>query len=263
MNSATEQSFIETFGEPENESVASESLDLAIQDYFLQGELSPKVIATMQSAAAKGLEAVFSYCLAGRPLDEKGLQLAARRFVSVAWLLHSDFLLDADGKSMTLDRLSNLPQLDCTKCALSILAQNFGKQFNYHARVQKRAGSKSNYAKSATAGWAKRNLPTKVCVTCKSDRPRADFVKGSAKCRSCRARAAELQAKKEAARAEKLPPHCKVCETYDISKLITRKNPSGSIGFRNICWPCYYEGVAELKRKRKAKALETPIGAPD
>jgi hypothetical protein len=91
-----------------------------------------------------------------------------RRFVAVAWLLHSETLVDDEldeqgaptGKlvPLTLDQLGKLPQLDCTKVALSLLAKRFGEEFKFHARVQKRAGTKPNYARAAKTGWAKRRV---------------------------------------------------------------------------------------------------------
>ncbi|MEY2499824.1 MAG: hypothetical protein QOI07_158 [Verrucomicrobiota bacterium] len=85
-----------------------------------------------------------------------------RRFVAVAWLLHSEMLVGNDGKPLSLDQLGKIPQLDCTKCALSLLAKRFADQFHYHARVQKRKGSKPNYAAAAKTGWDKRRARIKA-----------------------------------------------------------------------------------------------------
>jgi hypothetical protein len=112
--------------------------------------------------ASRLIREVMSYCFDGklygsdRVVDDAGLRLAMRRFVSVAWLLHSEMLLSPDGTPMTLEQLSKLPQLDCTRCSLSLLAQKFGKKWDFHARVQKRKGGKPAYAASAKTGWEKR-----------------------------------------------------------------------------------------------------------
>jgi hypothetical protein len=114
-----------------------------------------ELIAAM---AARGVREVFSFCLSNGqyPLNERFMQYAIRRFVSIAWLLHSEMLVGPDKKPLSLGQLGKLPQLSCTKVALSLLAQKFACQFRFQARVQKRAGTKENYAVAAKAGWAKR-----------------------------------------------------------------------------------------------------------
>lgn len=197
MNS-TEQNILDTFG-LESPSHADESAaldaDSALLDrYFNEGELSPALIATMQQLAARPLEELFRYCFEGRLMDTQGLQRAARRFVAVAWLLHSEMMTDEAGKVLTLEQLSKLPQLDCTRCALSILAGDFGKRFNFHARVQKRQGSKANYAASAKKGWDRRGRltreqlkrrPGRSCRRCIQPKTPADFQPGKQVCNSC------------------------------------------------------------------------------
>jgi len=111
-----------------------------------------ELIAAM---SARGVREVFDFCLRCRRngFGKENLQFAVRRFVAVAWLLHSEMMRGADGKILTLEQLSKLPQLDCTKVALSLNAQRFAEQFRFHARVQKRAGTKENYAAAAKTGW--------------------------------------------------------------------------------------------------------------
>src|SRR5437870_321859 len=111
----------------------------------------------------KLLSELFAFCFSGnlhnreRTVDPKGLQIAMRRFVAVAWLMHSELLVGEDGQVLTLEQLSKLPQLDCTRCSLSLLAQKFGKRCGgFHTRVQKQVGGKANYAASAKAAWKKR-----------------------------------------------------------------------------------------------------------
>ncbi len=124
--------------------------------WFEEGEIDPRMLALMMSVAARGMHELFRYCFVGRSLDTAGLQIAIRRFVAVSWLLHSEMLVGADGVPLTLEQLAALPQIDCTKCTMSVLAKNFGKQWAFHARVQKRQGSKVNYRESAKTGWEKR-----------------------------------------------------------------------------------------------------------
>ena len=137
--------------------------------------LDRKQTKLVEKMAGQGIEALFRFCIplkasgfANRPgkFNERGLQIAMRRFVSVAWLLHSEMLVDDEldehgqptGRLMplTLEQLSKLPQLDCTKVSLSLWAKRFGEQFKFHARVQKRQSTKPNYASAAKTGWAKR-----------------------------------------------------------------------------------------------------------
>jgi hypothetical protein len=105
-----------------------------------------------------GVNAILSYCLRDTKLnaDYSNIQTALRRFVAVCWLLKSNEMRGEDGKPMSLQALSKQPQIDCTRCALSLMAQDFGNKFGFHARVQKRVSAKENYAKAARFGWAKR-----------------------------------------------------------------------------------------------------------
>jgi hypothetical protein len=149
--------------------------------------LDRKQTKLVEKMAGQGIEALFDFCIPrsapsginprNRPriFDAKTLQIAMRRFVSVAWLLHSEMLvddeLDAEGVAtgklvpLTLDRLGKLPQLDCTKVALSLLAKRFGDHFKFHARVQKRVETKPNYAAAALTGWAKRRAREAAATT--------------------------------------------------------------------------------------------------
>jgi hypothetical protein len=131
---------------------------------FEPGEVTPETLTLIAQACERGLKEVFTYCLGftssnggpRRVVDERGLQTATRRFIAIAWLLHSELLVGPDGVPLTLQQLSKLPQVDCTRCALSLLAQRFGKRFAFQSRVQKRQGGKVNYAQSAKEGWTKR-----------------------------------------------------------------------------------------------------------
>jgi hypothetical protein len=124
--------------------------------WFEKGEVDPQLMESLVRVASRGLYELFRFCFEGRMLDEKGMRIAIRRFVSVAWMLHSEMLIGPDKKPLTLEQLGEIPQIDCTKCALSLLAQRFGDQFGFHARIQKRRGSKENYAAAAKRGWKKR-----------------------------------------------------------------------------------------------------------
>jgi hypothetical protein len=136
--------------------------------WFEEGELDPEMVAMMIKVAARGLYELIHFCFAGRKLNEKGMQIAMRRFVAVAWMLHSEMLIGTDtdeaGEAvpLTLEQLGNVPQLDCTKVALSLLAKRFGEMFHFHARVQKRKTSKGNYAGAAKTGWVKRRARAKA-----------------------------------------------------------------------------------------------------
>lgn len=114
--------------------------------------------ALIFAMAARGVREVFDFCLTGGQYAFEGPHVAKaiRRFVAVAWLLHSEMMRGADGKILTLAQLAKLPQLGCTKVALSLNAQRFADQFRFRARVQKRSGTKENYAAAAKTGWEKR-----------------------------------------------------------------------------------------------------------
>lgn len=144
--------------------------------WFEEGELDPEMVAMMIKVAARGLYELIHFCFAGRKLNEKGMQIAMRRFVAVAWMLHSEMLIGTDtdeaGEAvpLTLEQLGNVPQLDCTKVALSLLAKRFGEMFKFHARVQKRKTSKENYAGAAKTGWVKRRARAKAAARVKKRR---------------------------------------------------------------------------------------------
>jgi hypothetical protein len=107
------------------------------------------------------------------------MQIAMRRFVAVAWMLHSEMLIGTDTDEqgepvpLTLEQLGDVPQLDCTKVALSLLAKRFGEMFAFHARVQKRKTSKGNYADAAKKGWGKRRARAKAAARVKKPRAAA------------------------------------------------------------------------------------------
>jgi hypothetical protein len=124
--------------------------------------------------AERGIHELLKFCLDGpckpgapgvfvqRPLTERNLKIAMRRFIAVAWMLHSEMLVGAKTDKycepipLTLEQIGKIPQIDCTKVALSLLAKRFGAQFNLHTRVQKRQGSRETYSGAAKGGWAKR-----------------------------------------------------------------------------------------------------------
>lgn len=112
----------------------------------------------MIQMATRGLNELILFCFKGQTLDRsgKGLRTAMRRFVSVCWMLKSSELLGKNGKPMSLEKLSKLPQLRCTRCTLSLLAQEFGRQWGFRVRVQKKESTKPNYADAAKSGWKKR-----------------------------------------------------------------------------------------------------------
>jgi len=100
---------------------------------------------------------VLKYCLQGKAIDdERDLKIAIRRFVAVVWLIQPGLLRGSDGKCLTLERLGELPFLDCTRCSLSLKAQEFAKRHGFHSSIQKRTTAKGNYANSAHLGWVKR-----------------------------------------------------------------------------------------------------------
>ena len=120
--------------------------------------------AVISAMAAKGVREVFQFCLPSRTrgFDKAALGYAIRRFVSIAWLLHSEMMRGADGAVLTLTQLARLPQLKCSKVALSLSAKHFADRFKFHSRVQKRTGSKENYAAAAKTGWDKRRARIKA-----------------------------------------------------------------------------------------------------
>jgi hypothetical protein len=125
-------------------------------------ESTPATRELVGRMTGKLLRELFDFCFSGRlhnrerVADEQGLRIAMRRFVSVAWLMHSELLVGEDGQVLTLEQLSKLPQLDCTRCSLSLLAQRFAKPYGFQSRVQKQKSGKVNYAASARTGWKKR-----------------------------------------------------------------------------------------------------------
>lgn len=138
--------------------------------YFAKGELTQEDARLISQMASTGIAKVMDFCLVPQPqkgqaaprrgltreLDEYGLQIAMRRFVAIAWMIHSEMMIGESGEPLTLEQLGQLPQLDCTKVTLSLIAKQFGEKCNFHARIQKRKGSKENYAGAAKTGWAKR-----------------------------------------------------------------------------------------------------------
>jgi hypothetical protein len=252
MDQATETAFIEMVGEGKEVAPFADGLLDELDDL----DLSPSVLRSMMVVAARGLSEVFKYCFSGRPLDEKGLRIAGRRFVSVAWLLHSKMLVGENGVPLSLEQLSSLPQVDCSRCALSVLAQNFGKQWGFSSRVQKRKSSKANYARSAKTGWAARNLPTRKCYSCKLFKDRGEFSSAKARCRPCEK--AHLAAKEKASAAKeqresyRREPRCKTCGNEDLTQLFTRRNPSGEVVFRPLCRSCF-----NASRRRQPKEPST------
>jgi hypothetical protein len=87
-----------------------------------------------------------------------------RRFVAIAWMLHSEMLVGEDDEPLTLEQLGKLPQIDCTKVTLSLIAKSFGEQTKFHSRVQKRKSSKENYAGAAKTGWTKRRARAEAAM---------------------------------------------------------------------------------------------------
>ena len=114
--------------------------------------------ALIFAMAARGVREVFDFCLVSgqHTFNARLMQYAMRRFVAIAWLLHSEMMRGPDGNILTLAQLAKLPQLDCTKVALSLSAQRFADQFRFHTRIQKRRGTKETYAAAAKIGWQKR-----------------------------------------------------------------------------------------------------------
>jgi len=116
--------------------------------------LSDAEVAIVRS----GIDEIIGFCLRDTKLDAKyaNLQTALRRFVAICWLLKSNEIRGSDDKPMSLEALSRQPQIKCTRCALSLMASEFGQKWGIHSRVQKRVSAKPNYAKAARFGWKKR-----------------------------------------------------------------------------------------------------------
>jgi hypothetical protein len=138
--------------------------NLSNSRYFEKGELSQEEIQLLSQMAQTGIASVFKFCLPSKnvytdklgPFNEGSLRTAMRRFVAVAWMLHSEMLTGESEEPLTLDQLGKLPQLDCTKVTLSLSAKRFGDSFGFHSRMQKRKSCKENYAGAAKTGWEKR-----------------------------------------------------------------------------------------------------------
>jgi hypothetical protein len=142
---------------------AGVNYDLALEidqrnDWKEIGEADLDLIESLIEVAARGLNELLMFCFHGQQLDRKGrgLRTAIRRFIAVAWLVNSSLLVSSNGMPLSLEQLSKLRQIKCTRCSLSLLAQKFGDKWGFHARVQKRVETKPNNARAAVRGWAKR-----------------------------------------------------------------------------------------------------------
>jgi hypothetical protein len=133
-----------------------------LRQFFAKGELDQETAQTVAAMIARGTKEIFSFCFGKENLDERGLRIAMRRFVSIAWLLHSEMLIGENDEPLTLEQLGNLPLLNCTKVTLSLNAQDFGRKFKFQGRTQKRQHTKPNYASAAVGGWAKRRAREKA-----------------------------------------------------------------------------------------------------
>lgn len=151
----------------ENRLVAGIEYDIAAEIDEKNGWTEPgqpsevEVTHTVRAAdASNALSEFILFCFQGQKLDRrgKGLRTAIRRFVAICWMLKSNELVDPHGRPLSLERLASLPQVKCTKCTLSLLAQEFGKQWGFRVRVQKKETTKPNYAAAAKKGWKKRRL---------------------------------------------------------------------------------------------------------
>ena len=124
---------------------------------FDEDKLGPEDRALVTNMADGVLFELFHFCFAGRRLDRpKEVRTALRCFVSVVWLIRPDLLQDGEGKRMSLADLAALPEVDCSKYFLSMLAGAFAKKWGFHSMTQKRPGSRENFAAGAKIGWAKR-----------------------------------------------------------------------------------------------------------
>lgn len=169
MNQATAAAFQDMIGDAQTSAAYKSVLKINERNgWFEPGEVDANTLALMTKVAARGLTEVFKFCLRGcEPFDAKKLQTAMRRFVAIAWLLHSEDLVGEDGEALKLSELGRLAQLDCTKCALSLQAKAFGNQFGFQSRVQKRRtskGKRGTYSQAAKQGWEKRRARGFVCV---------------------------------------------------------------------------------------------------
>ena len=139
--------------------IAAELPDLLMEidqqnHWFEKGEIDEQQLQFLVRIASRGLYELFHYCFAKRKLDRPAeMLMVMRRFVAVAWLIRPEMLKGKNGKVLTLEDLSALPFVKCSKCALSLKAQAFSKRWNFHARVQKRETTKTNYSIAAKRAW--------------------------------------------------------------------------------------------------------------
>lgn len=130
--------------------------------WFEKGEIDEQQLQLLVRVASRGLYELFHYCFAGRRLDRPAeMLMVMRRFVAVAWLIRPEMLKGRSGKVLTLEDLSALPFVKCSRCALSLKAQAFSKRWNFHARVQKRETTKTNYSIAAKRAWKIRKQKAK------------------------------------------------------------------------------------------------------
>ncbi len=81
----------------------------------------------------------------------EGYKKFLRRMFMAVWNIDSTLLLGADGMPMSLEQIGKLPFVQCTKCNLSYVAQDFQKLFNFRSRLQKSDSAKNNYRKAREA----------------------------------------------------------------------------------------------------------------
>ncbi len=126
------------------------------------GEFDDQTLQRLMVEGARGIKEMVFFCFYGRTVNEKNILTGLRRFISIAWMLFPDVFKDEFGKTVSLEKLADLKNVDCTKVALSLMAQDFGARWKFHARIQKRLSSKPNFASSAKTGWVKRRAREKA-----------------------------------------------------------------------------------------------------
>lgn len=93
----------------------------------------------------------------GELWSEKGMIRFAMRALMFAWVLSPGLLTGPNGKAMSLDDMAKV--FGCSRCWLSVIAEEISRKFQFFSRNQKSLNSRPNYAKGAMKGWEKRKNP--------------------------------------------------------------------------------------------------------
>lgn len=146
--------------EDEAELIASIEYDLAQEideknSWSEFGEMSDRQRMLIFKMASTLLRRVAEFVTKSTPVDtDKAAIRLAKRNIAWIWVLFPQLVLNAKDKPATLQQLGDL--FGNTRCWMSMLAEEFSREFDYLSRNQKPLSSRHVYAEGARRGWAKR-----------------------------------------------------------------------------------------------------------